>query len=473
MNPLRWRKLGKIFDPADHRLAVGGAGFAQSPQALVFDQFVRIYFSTRCRDGGGKYLSQVTYVDFAEDLRTVLRVAEREVMPLGELGCFDEHGIFPFHVTREGGRIAAYPSGWSRRVSVSVETAIGLAYSDDEGRTFRRLGPGPVLGPSALEPCLVGDGFVRQIGGVYHMWYIFGTGWRRFAPGSPPDRTYKIGHATSPDGKTWTKEEGRRIIPDRLGEFESQALPTVVTRGGVHHMFFCYRHSSDFRQNKDRGYRLGHAYSHDLREWIRDDASAPAGTPGEWDSDMQCYPHAFRFKGRTYLLYNGNEFGRHGFGLAVLEEPAAGLPSPEPGRATVAEVAAHLRRCDAGFVPPLSARVDLDAYAAKLVSLATRLETWSDGRVVALAAYYLDGPAGVAFLSNLSVDPAARRTGLGLALLRETVRHAAARGAAHVELEVGVGNRAAMAFYEAAGFRPRSVASGVVRMHLSPPSSAR
>jgi ribosomal protein S18 acetylase RimI-like enzyme len=188
---------------------------------------------------------------------------------------------------------------------------------------------------------------------------------------------------------------------------------------------------------------------------------------------MQCYPHAFRFKGRTYLLYNGNEFGRHGFGLAVLEEPAAGLPSPEPGRATVAEVAAHLRRCDAGFVPPLSARVDLDAYAAKLVSLATRLETWSDGRVVALAAYYLDGPAGVAFLSNLSVDPAARRMGLGLALLRETVRHAAARGAAHVELEVGVGNRAAMAFYEAAGFRPRSVASGVVRMHLSPPSSAR
>ena len=467
MSQLRWRKLGRIFDPAEHRLAVGGAGFAQSPQALVFDDFVRVYFSTRARDAGGKYLSQVAYVDFAEDLRTVLRVADREVIPLGELGCFDEHGIFPFHVTRAGGRIAAYPSGWSRRVSVSVETAIGLAYSDDDGRTFRRIGLGPVLGPSALEPCLVGDGFVRQIGDVYHMWYIFGTGWRRFASDSPPDRTYKIGHATSPDGKTWTKEEGRCIIPDQLGEFESQALPTVVTRGGRHHMFFCYRHSSDFRQNKDRGYRLGHAYSDDLREWIRDDESALGGTPGEWDSDMQCYPHAFEFKARTYLLYNGNEFGRHGFGLAVLEEANERLPPLVAARADAAGVAAHLRRCDGSFVPALSARVDLDAYAAKLVSLATRLEIWDHGRLVALAAYYLDGPTGNSFLSNLSVDPSCQRRGLGHDLLRETIRHAAARGAKLIELDVGEGNRAAVALYEAVGFKPRSVASGAVRMHLS------
>jgi ribosomal protein S18 acetylase RimI-like enzyme len=467
MSPLRWRKLGKIFDPADHRLAVGGAGFAQSPQALVFDDFVRVYFSTRSQEANGKYLSLVTYVDFAEDLRTVLRVADREVIALGELGCFDEHGIFPFHVTRQGDRIMAYPSGWSRRVSVSVETAIGLAVSEDDGRTFRRIGPGPVLGPSAQEPCLVGDGFVRHIDGVYHMWYIFGTGWKRFEASAAPDRTYKIGHATSLDGITWTKEEGRRIIPDRLGELESQALPTVVTRGGRHHLFFCYRHSSDFRQNKDRGYRLGHAYSDDLREWVRDDESAPGGTPGEWDSDMQCYPHAFEFKGRTYLLYNGNEFGRHGFGLAVLEEADERLPAAVAGRASVAQVSAHLRRCDASFVPALSARVDLEAYAAKLVALATRLEVWDHGRLVGLAGYYLDAAASTTFLSNLSVDPSCQRRGLGHDLLRETIRHAAARGAKLMELDVGEGNRAAVALYEAVGFKPRSVASGTVRMHLS------
>ena len=34
---------------------------------------------------------------------------------------------------------------------------------------------------------------------------------------------------------------------------------------------------------------------------------------------MLCYPHAFELRGKVYLLYNGNEFGRYGFGLAVLE----------------------------------------------------------------------------------------------------------------------------------------------------------
>jgi hypothetical protein len=34
---------------------------------------------------------------------------------------------------------------------------------------------------------------------------------------------------------------------------------------------------------------------------------------------MLCYPNLFECDGRTYLLYNGNEFGRHGFGIAILE----------------------------------------------------------------------------------------------------------------------------------------------------------
>ena len=35
---------------------------------------------------------------------------------------------------------------------------------------------------------------------------------------------------------------------------------------------------------------------------------------------MRCYPHLFQVDERTYLMYNGNEFGRFGFGVAELEE---------------------------------------------------------------------------------------------------------------------------------------------------------
>lgn len=319
---MRWRKVGKLFDPRRHRLPDGCAEFAQSPQALVFDDYVRVYFSTRQRDeASGKFLSRVAFADFDKDFRSVRRVSERSVLPLGALGSFDEHGIFPFSPLRHEGRVMAYTCGWSRRVSVSVETGVGLVFSDDNGETFTRRGlGGPILGASLKEPFLVGDAFVRVFDDRFHMWYMFGTEWKAFEDADQPERIYKIGHALSEDGVTWQKREGEAIIPDRLASDESQALPTVIEIDGRYHMYFCYRHSSDFRVNASRGYRIGHASSDDLRHWRRDDEELGIGlSPSGWDSQMMCYPHVFASDDRIYMLYNGNEFGRDGFGLAVLE----------------------------------------------------------------------------------------------------------------------------------------------------------
>ena len=88
-----------------------------------------------------------------------------------------------------------------------------------------RVGEGPVLSASLLEPCLVGDGFVQahrpNASYVVHFRYRLAA----FCRGWPPDRTYKIGHAVSDDGINWVKEEAKQIIADRLGPDESQALP--------------------------------------------------------------------------------------------------------------------------------------------------------------------------------------------------------------------------------------------------------
>lgn len=317
---MRWRKLGRIFDPARFTLPHRCTEFAQSPQALVFGDFVRIYFSTRSLDANGKYLSHVAFVDTKKNMRDIVGVSGHTVIELGGLGCFDEHGIFPMNVLWRGDSVYGYTCGWSRRVSVPVETAIGLAISRDGGHSFQRIGKGPVLAASSLEPCLVGDPCVRVFGDLYHMWYIFGTGWRRFSAGGAPERTYKIGHAVSSDGVHWTREEGRQIVEDRIGPDECQALPSVIQIGRCYHMFFCYRQSHDFRTNRERSYRIGHAQSDDLLSWTRRDDDPGIGvTQGDWDSDMLCYPHVFECEGRVHLLYNGNEFGRHGFGLAVLE----------------------------------------------------------------------------------------------------------------------------------------------------------
>lgn len=314
---MKWHKLGMIFSPREHKLAKDFVGFAQSPQTLVLPDCVRIYFSTRLLDGD-KFLSHVQYVDMARDLSRILDVSHHEVLPLGESGCFDEHGIFPLHVVPYKSKVYGYTTGWTRRVSVPAESGIGLVISDDDGKTFQRYGSGgPVMMASLHEPFLVADAFVREYNKILHMWYIHGTAWIKKDNQTPPERIYKIAHATSHDGIEW-KREGRLIIPDSF-DHECQALPTILKIDSRYHMYFCYRHTFDFRTDPTKAYRIGYAYSDDLVNWVRaDDQAGITTSPSDWDGDMMCYPHIFECDGAVYLLYNGNEFGKHGFGAAKL-----------------------------------------------------------------------------------------------------------------------------------------------------------
>ncbi|MGD9494009.1 MAG: hypothetical protein AB7V36_11715 [Bacteroidales bacterium] len=317
---MKWKNLGKIFDPRDFNLPNNCVEFAKSPQAIVFDDFVRIYFSTIERQNSNSVLSHIAYVDFDKCFKNIIRVSNKNVIELGSLGCFDEHGIFPINVLKDNNRILAYTTGWSRRVTVSVETSIGLAISNDNGCTFKKVGLGPVLSSSLHEPFLVCDAFVAKFGELYHMWYIFGTKWIESKDIKEPERVYKIAHAFSINGTDWVRDS-KPIIEDRLNENECQALPTVFYKDSMYHMYFCYREAIDFRNNKQRGYRIGYAYSTDLLSWKRNDEISGFSSSGEsWDSDMQCYPHAFQCNNKFHMLYNGNEFGKYGFGLAILEE---------------------------------------------------------------------------------------------------------------------------------------------------------
>ena len=194
-----------------------------------------------------------------------------------------------------------------------------MAFSNDNGLTFEKIGHGPIFTNSPNEPFLVGDSFVQKYNDIYHMWYMFGIRWID-TEDEGAQRVYKIGHATSTNGINWIKEEAKQIITDFLNVDECQALPTVLYHNNRYHMYFCYREATGFRKDKTRGYRLGYAYSDDLKTWIRDEANSGIKFSEEdWDSDMMCYPHIFKCEGKIYLLYNGNEFGRYGFGLAILE----------------------------------------------------------------------------------------------------------------------------------------------------------
>ena len=314
----KWRKLGKVFTPQDVKGRSWLKEFAQAPATLVFDNFVRVYFSCRPpSDGDGQYVSYSAYVDLdRHDLFNVRRVSEHPIIPLGDLGEFDEFGIYPISVIRYGDEVRAYYAGWTRCESVPFNVAIGMAISRDGGTTFAKLGNGPVLPYSPDEPFVLSGPKVRRFNDWWYLWYIAGRKWKMVDGRAEP--VYKIRMALSMDGIHWNKVN-RDLIENRIEEDEAQASPDVFYTNGKYHMFFCYRHSSHYRC-KEKGYRIGYAYSANLLDWIRDDAKAGIDVSEQgWDSEMISYPHVFELDGVVHLAYLGNQVGRYGFGLAVLD----------------------------------------------------------------------------------------------------------------------------------------------------------
>ncbi len=315
--PLRWRKLGRPFVPQEVTGRPWLVEFAQAPCALDLGDRIRMYFSCRPPSLCGQYVSVSAYVDLdrADPLR-VLGLADRPVLELGGRGCFDEFGVYPFSVFPDGELLRAYYAGWTRCESVPFDTAIGGAVSRDGGRTFERLGPGPVLAARGDEPFVLSGPKLRRFGGRWFLWYIAGRKWKRHQGRVEP--VYKIRMAVSDDGLRWSRV-GRDLLPSRVEEDEAQASPDVFEANGRYHMFFCYRYSTEYRSGP-RSYRIGYAWSDDLYHWQRDDARAGIHpSPEGFDSDMVAYPHVFSVDGRVYMAYLGNSVGREGFGLARLE----------------------------------------------------------------------------------------------------------------------------------------------------------
>ena len=313
-----WRKGGKVFDPTAYPDRPWLREFAQGPATLLFDDFVRVYFSCRPEpDAQGRYVSNSAWVDLdRRNLSKILRVADSPILERGGPGEFDEFGIYPVSPIRHGQEVWLYYGGWTRCESVPFNVAIGLAVSNDDGVTFRKPGRGPVLSYSLREPFVLSGPKVRRFAGQWQLFYIAGRQW--LLDSGRPEPVYKIRMAVSDNGIDWIKSD-RDLIPDVLGPEEAQASPDVFFKDGRYHMFFCYRHGRDYR-NRTRGYRIGYASSTDLVHWERNDSKAGLLPSKEgWDAEMVSYPHLCEVDGEIYLFYLGDSVGRWGFGVAKLE----------------------------------------------------------------------------------------------------------------------------------------------------------
>jgi len=126
-----------------------------------------------------------------------------------------------------------------------------------------------------------------------------------------------------------------------------------------------------------------------------------------------------------------------------------------------------LRACDAAFVPPLSSRVDINAYARKIAAHARLFEAWDGERLAGLLAMYCnDTTTRTAFVTSVSVLPDHARRGIAGALLRQAIDAASAAGMRLLALETGAGNAAALALYRKHGFETIDQAGDTLRLAL-------
>lgn len=317
---INWEKQGLLFDPTLIADRPGWmVSFAQAPNIIIFDEFVRVYFCCRpAPDANMQFVSYCAFVDLArEDLFAVKALSAQPVLALGGVGAFDEFGTYPVSVMRDGNDVVAIYGGWSRCESVPFNIALGLARSKDGGVSFEKYGTGPVLSHSPDEPFVVTSPKIRKYGDTWYLAYTAGRRWILGEDGRP-EIIYKLRMATSKDGINWVKQNAD-IVESKLGEDEAQACPDIFFSNGKYHMFFCYREGLDFRDNRSHSYRIGYASSTDLVNWERDDSYVDLDiSDSGWDSEMVAYPTVFELDGSVYMIYGGNGNGRTGFGLAKL-----------------------------------------------------------------------------------------------------------------------------------------------------------
>ncbi len=306
---MSWKKSGRIFTPNSEFGWM--TSHAQVPTAYAMEDRIRIFFSTR--DAHGKSLTACIDLD-KNNPKKIKFLYENPALNFGKAGTFDDDGVMPSCVIFHDQKFFLYYSGWNQRVNVPYHNAMGVAVSNN-GINFDRVYDGPIMDRTMAEPYLAVTPTILKENDQWKMWYISGIKWELIAEKYEP--IYVIKYAYSDDGITWQRPN-ITCIPQQH-EYEAFSRPCVLKLDGVYHMWYCYRNSIDFRDGTG-SYRIGYATSSNGIHWQRKDneAGMTPSTDG-WDSTMMCYPYVIEDNNKLIMFYNGNGFGKTGFGYAILD----------------------------------------------------------------------------------------------------------------------------------------------------------
>lgn len=303
---MNWLKHGVVWQPSGSKWWARSHATCPTPIWLS-DRRLRVY--VQCRDD--KNVGRVGYVDLdPSDPRHVVAESAEPVLDVGRAGAFDDNGVFQTSVIQlPDGRLYMYYVGFELCHHIRYRLLTGLAVSDDNGETFHRVQSTPILERSPGEEHVRGGAWVIHASERFHMWYVAGGSWETINGKSMP--IYDIRYVESADGREWP-ELGRTVLPINHLQEHGFGRPVVrIEDSGDFRMFY------SVRRRYPVNYRMGYARSQDGLEWRREDDEIGIDVSDTgWDSESIEYGVDVRAAGKTWLLYNGNDFGGSGFGIA-------------------------------------------------------------------------------------------------------------------------------------------------------------
>lgn len=296
---MKWRKLGLVFNASGQFPWMQTHAAYPLVENLPEEGRVRVFFATRDE------LNRSSIASLVLDLHnlTVDQLSTQPWLRPGEL--FDADGVTPGSLfTDADGLTYLYYLGW-KIDGPRFSNSIGLALRRPGENVFTRNSSQPMLGVGGVDPLTLSYPWVMHTEWGWKMWYGSHESWET----ENFEMVHSLRCATSIDGLHWQ----RNAIPVLSLRFESgefaMSRPCVIKHAGLYKMWFSHRAP---------GYRIGYAESEDCQHWFRSESNLSHSSSG-WDSESVEYACVFEHNNRLYMLYNGNAYGRTGFGLAVAD----------------------------------------------------------------------------------------------------------------------------------------------------------
>lgn len=302
-----WKKLGCVYGAED----TTKYGYAMFPKPMILDENqgkIRIYYTHRKHDNYGF----PTYMDAildGEKLK-ILYNHNEPIIEHSELGCFDETGVNVTSIIKTDQGKFFYYLGWSTAVLVPFRNAIGLAIESRKSEIpwLNRMFKGPVVDRTKEQPYFCATPCVIFDDNKYKLYYTVAEPWI-IKDGKPSVACY-ISYAESDNGYDWVPKSV--VSVQHKSTDHVLTTPFVLKENGIYKMWYSYRGEK---------YRIGYAESANGIHFDRKDEEVGITVSSSgWDSEMVCYPHVVDLKGKRYMFYCGNDYGKTGFGVAILED---------------------------------------------------------------------------------------------------------------------------------------------------------